>query len=328
MAPSRLTLALENGALLLPADGRIAVFAAPAGTDLSALEKNRTQIIQGQFPDYAAWVRAGWDTQVSPKGEFAAAVVFVPRAKAAARALVHQASQVTGAGLIVLDGQKTDGIDSLMKAVKVLQPLDGSFSKAHGKLAWFTGGDFTDWGARDTTLAGGFVTRPGVFSADAPDKGSVALVEALPKDLTGRVVDLGAGWGFLARDILGRDGVTHLDLIEADHAALTCARRNIDDARAEFVWGDATSFEPKALADIVISNPPFHVGRAGDPGLGRAFIRAAARILKPTGQFFMVANRHLPYEAELAEQFREVAEIGGTPGFKVLHGAKPRRQRR
>ena len=47
-----------------------------------------------------------------------------------------------------------------------------------------------------------------------------------------RIVDLGAGWGFLARAILARDGVRQLDLVEAEAAALDCARRNVTDPRA------------------------------------------------------------------------------------------------
>jgi len=327
MSNPRLSLALE-GALNLPDDGRIVVFGAPEGADLSALPKARVTVVQGLYPAHLYWARMGYDVAVQAEGTFAAAVVFVPRAKAAVRALLHEAARVTDGGLIVVDGQKTDGIDSILKALKGVTTLDGVISKAHGKIAWFTGGDFTGWQAQDTVLEGGFITRPGVFSADGVDKGSAALVAALPATITGRVADLGAGWGYLARDILTREGVTALELIESDHAALDCARRNIDDDRTTFVWGNVTTHICKALCDVVVSNPPFHVGRAGDPGLGRAFIRAACGMLKPTGTLWMVANRHLPYEAELNELFREVEEVGGTSGFKVLRASKPRRQKR
>ncbi len=51
-------------------------------------------------------------------------------------------------------------------------------------------------------------------------------------------------------------------------------------------------------------------------------------MLKPTGRLIMVANRHLPYEQELSSRFAQVEDLGGTPGFKVLAAAKPRRQAR
>ena len=57
--------------------------------------------------------------------------------------------------------------------------------------------------------------------------------------------------------------------------------------------------------------------------LGVAFIRAAAGMLTPSGQLWLVANRHLPYEKAMETLFRDVAEIGGTAGFKVLRALRP-----
>lgn len=322
MAPSRLTLALSDGALALPV-GRIAVFGPPAEYDLSALLQDDVTVVSQFFPEVDAWQRAGFNIVGEPQGDFAAAIVVLPRAKDAARALIAAAS--AAAPLLIVDGQRHDGIDSMLKAVKARHAPDGVLSKAHGKLFWLTGGDFSDWAATDREVDG-FVTRPGVFSADGPDKGSLALVAALPW-LKGRVADLGAGWGFLARHILASDAVTELALVEADAVALDCARRNITDARASFHWADATRFALDAPCDVVVSNPPFHVGRAGDPGLGQAFIAAAARMLTPHGSLWMVANRHLPYEEALGRAFHQIEEAGGTPGFKVIHASRPLRNR-
>jgi len=70
-------------------------------------------------------------------------------------------------------------------------------------------------------------------------------------------------------------------------------------------------------------NPPFHTGRAAEPSLGRAFIAAASRMLAPHGKLWMVANRHLPYEQALRDQFRNVDEIAGDGAFKVFHANRP-----
>ena len=48
------------------------------------------------------------------------------------------------------------------------------------------------------------------------------------------------------------------------------------------------------------------------------FIRAAAGLLTGAGRLWMVANRHLPYEAALSELFADVQEIGGDNRFKVI----------
>ncbi|MEC7763095.1 MAG: methyltransferase [Pseudomonadota bacterium] len=320
MTSARLTYALETGALVLP-EGRIAVFAPPAGADLTPLDRDRVEIVSRFYPDAAYWQGLGYKVLQAPEGDYAAALVFLPRAKDAARALIAQAAGC--ATFLMVDGQKTDGVDSILKAVKKIAPDVTVTSKSHGKMFWLAANDFPGWAGQVREVEG-FVTRPGVFSADGPDKGSRALVDALPP-LAGHVVDLGAGWGYLSRAILSSDKVTALDLVEADLTALDCARDNVTDPRAVFHWADATAFRPATPADVVVSNPPFHTSRAGDPGLGRAFIKAAAAMLKPTGAFWMVANRHLPYEDALTAAFREVEEMGGTPGFKVVRAAKPHR---
>lgn len=321
MSTTRLASALSEG-LALP-EGPVAVFGAPAGFDLSPLTREQVTLISRFASDVAAWQAVGFAVIQTPEPGFAAALVVLPRAKDAARALIAEAAAV--APLVIVDGAKHDGVDAILKAVRARVEPEGSLAKAHGKIFWFSG-DFADWLARDRDV-GGFVTRPGVFSADGPDKGSLALIEVLPP-LKGRVADLGAGWGFLARTILESATVTGLDLIEADLEALDCARLNVTDPRAAFHWADATRWRLAEHYDAVVSNPPFHVSRAGDPGLGQAFIRTAAAVLKPSGQFFMVANRHLPYEAALEATFGEIAEIGGNPGFKVIRAARPHRAAR
>ena len=112
-------------------------------------------------------------------------------------------------------------------------------------------------------------------------------------------------------------------MFEAEHAALECARQNIEDTRAVFHWADATDLQVSEKFDVVVSNPPFHTSRAADPDIGRAFIQASASILKPNGKFWLVANRHLPYEAALSASFAEVTEIAGDASFKVFCAAKP-----
>ena len=330
MRSARLTLALDSGAITLPETGRIHVFRPRAGDDLSALPKDRLTIITGFRPDYDAFAAAGYAVTVCATGKAGAALVCLPRSKAGARALVAEASaRVVPGGPVIVDGQKTDGIDAMLHDIRARVDTSVPVAKAHGRIFSFPAGPvFSDWAGVETVTEDGFVTVPGVFSADGPDRGSRLLAAALPARLPGRIVDLGAGWGFLARAILARDGVRQLDLVEAEAAALDCARRNVTDPRARFHWADAVSFRPEGAIDAVVCNPPFHVTRAAEPGLGAAFIRAAAAMLPPGGTLWLVANRHLPYGAVLTETFREVEDIGGDGAFRLVHASRPVRARR
>lgn len=326
MRSARLDLALDSGALVLPDHGPIAVYRPRKGDDLSALGRGRVQVVTGFWPDHAAFAAQGYAMGASGA---VAALVCLPRAKAEARALLAQAAaDVALGGLVVVDGQKTDGVDAILKELRARVAVSDPLSKAHGKLFSFAAGpELADWAARPTLIDGGFQTLPGVFSGDAPDRGSVLLAAALPEKLGAKVVDLGAGWGYLSRAILTRDSVQALDLVEAEADALACARLNIPDPRARFHWADATTFKPARPADAVVCNPPFHIGRDADPALGLAFITAAARMLAPHGTLWLVANRHLPYDATLATLFREVEVIGSDAAFRLTRASRPERAR-
>lgn len=330
MKASRLSLILENGALTLPETGQIAVYGVGADDDLSALPKERCEIIQGFKPDHDALVARGFQVVVAAGGPYAVSVVKLARSKVKTRNMLAEAVAKTPNGLIIVDGMKTDGVDGFYKECRKRLPVSEAFSKAHGKLFWFSAEPaFDDWAATGMIqLEDGFETVAGVFSAEKIDRGSKMLIESLPMKLPKRLADLGAGWGYLSRHILLREKIRELHLIEADFAALECARKNVTDERAHFHWADAMQFTPAQPFDCVITNPPFHTTRKADPGIGRSFITAAAGMLSPSGQMYLVANRHLPYERTLAEAFRHVEEIAGDNAFKVLRATKPLRNAR
>jgi 16S rRNA (guanine1207-N2)-methyltransferase len=320
---ARLELALD--ANLLPESGRIAVFRPTANDWFGPIDTERLHLLTGFRPDFDALTARGLSCAVAPEGRYAAALVCMPRARDAGRDLIAQAVACSD-GPVLVDGQKTDGIDAMLRDCRARGDVPDPVIKAHGKLFSIApGADFDDWRAERTEVAPGFTTLPGVFSANGVDAGSAALAAALPGRLPARMADLGAGWGWLSAQVLAREGVETLDLIEAEALALDCARANVTDPRAWFHWADATRFTPGAAYDAVVMNPPFHTNRAGDPGIGLAFIAAAARMLRPQGSLWMVANRHLPYAPALAALFREVEDLpGGTPGFRVTRARYPR----
>lgn len=307
----RLRLALEEG---LEISGPFLVRHPSPDTDLSALTD-----FDVETPDYMV-------AQLYPDAgarDYAATLIIAPRSKDLLRDLIATAPTPR----IILDGQKTDGIDSLWRECRKRADVQGSVTKAHGRLFWMDAkpGAFEDWHYAPPDVHG-FALAPGVFSADGIDPGSYALAEVLPERIEGRVIDLGAGWGYLSAVAEAR-GATSIDMVEANAMALACAAANTSHARAH--WGDATCWRPDHAAEHVLMNPPFHAGgRKGVPELGRAFIANAARCLSPSGTLWMVANRHLPYEDTLARHFARVSELQGPPGtqaFKLFQATRPKR---
>ncbi|MCH2075966.1 MAG: methyltransferase [Rhodobacteraceae bacterium] len=306
----RLGIALEEG---LEISGPVLVRHPSLDTDLSALTN-----FDVETPDY----RVAQRYPEQPEREYEATLIIAPRAKDLLRDLIATAPTRR----IIVDGQKTDGIDSLWRTCRKMAEVHGSVTKAHGRLFWMDAeeGAFDDWHYEPPDLHG-FVLAPGVFSADGIDPGSYALAEVLPAKIDGHVIDLGAGWGYLSAVAEAR-GATDIDMVETNAMALACAAANTQHARGH--WSDATNWKSDKKADHVLMNPPFHEGRKGTPELGIAFIANAARNLAPRGTLWMVANRHLPYEETLLKKFAQVTELEGPPGtqsFKLFQATRPKR---
>ena len=324
---ARLDAARGEG-LILPDDGPITVLKPRAGEDFSPLGRDRLTLVQSFRPDHDALRAAGYrlSMQASPASII---LVCLPRSKRAARDLIARAN-ASATALVLVDGQKTDGVDACLREVRDAIGILGVVSKGHGKLFWFAPrpGALDAWRALPQAHSdpefGVFTTTAGVFSADGIDPASRLLARTLPATLPPVMADLGAGWGFLSAAILARGGVTALHLVEAEADALDLARRNIADPRATFHWADATRFEPPEPVDGIVMNPPFHTGRKAQPALGLAFIAASARILSRKGTLWMVSNRHLPYEQGLRAHFAEHDILAEDKSFRVWRACEPR----
>ncbi len=318
----RLDLALESGLTL---SQPLSVIGATPAHDLTGLARE-TEVVQPFKPFHDHFLAMGYAAVPEADAPCEDVVLFLPRSKALARSQIQKACARAN-GVIVVDGAKTDGIDSILKDIRKRLTIERPISKAHGKIFWFKSdaGTFADWAAPQTQKVDGFQTAPGVFSADGIDPASAMLRKSLPKSLGHNVADLGAGWGFLAAGLMTDPGIKQLHLVEADQTALNCARVNVTDPRARFQWSDAVSWTAPDPLDAIVMNPPFHTSRSADPALGQGFITSAARNLSRAGHLWMVANRHLPYEATLTEAFTKVDEIAGDNRFKVFHASRPRR---
>lgn len=224
---------------------------------------------------------------------------------------------------------------------KHLEELAGPvevLTKYHCRAIWTEKGPALDeermeqWlqaGRLATRQPGGFVTAPGLFSWEEIDPGSAMLTRHLPPGVGGRVAELGCGWGHLARHLLDtRPQIRDLHLYEADAVALEAARANLREsassATVHYHWHDVTQGLGRNDFDWVITNPPFHTGRAADPALGHRFIAAGAMALRPGGHLCLVANQHLPYERFLSEALPETSPAVQEDGYKVLCGRRPK----
>lgn len=137
------------------------------------------------------------------------------------------------------------------------------------------------------------------FAGNRLDLGTRLLLDRIaslrPRDGADRAVDLGCGSGILAA-VLARNGwhVTGVDTSRAAVAA-TAATATANGLTIDVRRADALTDWPAADLDLVVCNPPFHVGTAKDSSPAFRMIRTAARALRPGGELWCVYNAHLPY---------------------------------
>jgi 16S rRNA (guanine1207-N2)-methyltransferase len=332
----RLALAFDGQGPGLPAAGDVLVLNARPSPFLDRVPPGRLRCEQPFRPLHDALAGRGVAVAAQMAGPAALVVVNLGRSRVENLGQVARAlALLPPGGRLVVNGAKTDGVDSLARQVGAVLDVEGAFAKAHGRVFWLTRpadlpAAVADWAAAaaPARTPDGFLTAPGLFSPEGPDPGSRRLAEAFDATLRGRVADLGAGWGWLAHAALARcPAIERIDLYEADARALDLARVNVPDRRAAFHWSDAAALGPGVPPyDGVITNPPFHAGRAAEPDVGRAFIAAAARILKPSGRFLMVANRQLPYESALDDAFGQWRRLSEDRRYKLFVGERPRRR--
>ena len=168
-----------------------------------------------------------------------------------------------------------------------------------------------------------FYTLPGVFSANEIDPASRLLLDFLPKKVAGEeILDLGAGYGALSLP-LALDGAK-VTLVEQSLVAVISSRNNFANANAtaRILHSDVDeALQKEDLFDIVVSNPPFHIGGHVVLDVAKAFVAAAHSRLRPGGRFYLVANPFLKYESWMQNLFGNVHEhITGR--YKVLSAIK------
>lgn len=332
-ALATLMLPFDSGELDLA--GSVLFMGAREGVGLPDAAKSWT-CVQGFKPFAEALLRQGIASRPDmPEASFGRVLLLLPRQREQSRAWLARAVATRDeSGVVVAAAANNAGARSAQADLEKLVGPVQSLSKHRCRVFWTRpGAAILDRGLMEQWLKldaprdildGRFRSRPGVFAWDRIDAASALLAGHLPADLAGDAADLGAGYGFLSVELLQRcPGITALDLFEADAQALALAGENLSAARVpvRLHWHDVTQGLDAGF-DVIVSNPPFHQGRADMPELGRAFIAAAAAALRPGGRFWLVANRHLPYEEALAQGFARVRQVVVQDGFKVIEAVK------
>ena len=179
----------------------------------------------------------------------------------------------------------------------------------------------------DVTLRGRsykHCTRPGVFSWEHLDEATSILADVMDIRDGNSVLDLGCGSGALgvvaASLSSGRITMVDADIEAVRSATRTAAENGMTNYRA--LASDIAGAVLNERFDVVVTNPPFHVGKATDLDVPIQFINDAHAVLAVGGRMFLVANRTLPYEQAIKHTFGNVSNLHDGPRFKVLSAVR------
>lgn len=320
----------------LDAPGRVLFVGAIPVPGLAALGRHAL-LVQPLQPDEAALKAQGWQVvpEIPAQDEFDYVIVMASKNHDETRyAMALGWRHLKVAGLLTAAGANDAGGKRLERDFIALDMVPAADSKHKSRVvqarkenamepasvqAWITQGDW------QPVLGGRFISRPGLFSWDRADQGSVLLAELIPPALAGRGADFGCGYGYLSAHVLSScAAVQHITALDADARAVEACRRNTKfaEGRIDCVWHDLRQAPALSDLDFIIMNPPFHEGVKTQNQLGISFIRNAAACLKPGGRLFMVANNHLPYEDVLKSSFSDVCPLDQGQGFKIIRATK------
>jgi 16S rRNA (guanine1207-N2)-methyltransferase len=137
------------------------------------------------------------------------------------------------------------------------------------------------------------------------------------------VLDLGCGAGHLGLAALARWPLARAWFLDADARAVAAVAQALSAgdprlrARAQVAWWDVAEPLPEPAFDAVLCNPPAHAGTQNDLTTARAMFRRAAAAIAAGGRLLVVANRKLPYEADLGH-LGSLSCLAQERGYKVL----------
>jgi 16S rRNA (guanine1207-N2)-methyltransferase len=161
------------------------------------------------------------------------------------------------------------------------------------------------------------------FAGTKIDIGTRFLLEFLDRMLPadGTAVDLGCGTGViataLARASPGLSVLATDDSAAAASSALATVAANGLSGRVQVLRDDAMSTVADASVDLVVCNPPFHLGTSVHAGASVRLFEAAGRVLVPGGRLWTVFNTPLAYGGQLTSAVGPTRVVGRNPKFTV-----------
>jgi 16S rRNA (guanine1207-N2)-methyltransferase len=176
------------------------------------------------------------------------------------------------------------------------------------------------------------VAHGAAFAGPQVDIGSRYLLTFLDRmsPSAHHAIDLGCGTGVLAVELASARPELTVTAIDASDAAVrsavaTAEANHLAD-RVDVVRQDGLSERPPASADLIVCNPPFHVGATLAPDAALRMIRGAAKVLRDGGELWTVFNSRLAHAGALRRMVGPTEIMGDNDTFTVTRTVRQARR--
>ncbi len=165
-----------------------------------------------------------------------------------------------------------------------------------------------------------FISDNGVFSKNHVDSATELLVKTIYDEATGKILDVGCGYGVIGITLATNKKVTEVTMIDINHRALELAKRNAIRNKVEEKTKvlESNSFEQiKEKYDVVVTNPPI---RAGKSVIYQIYADAKEHLLDGGALYIVINKKHgAPSTIKyLEELFGNVEVLDKKAGFNVI----------
>ncbi|MGO1608898.1 class I SAM-dependent methyltransferase [Agrococcus casei] len=181
------------------------------------------------------------------------------------------------------------------------------------------------WPRRETHDAGGtqvtVVAHGAAFAGASIDIGAQTLIECFSQmPEAAEVIDLACGTGVLGATLALQRPQLLVHAFDASAAAVDSARASAESnglaERMSVTRADGLEGVASGSAQLVLLNPPFHIGATVHTGIAERLIADAMRVLAPGGELWCVWNSHLGYRG-LLDSLGQTRQIVRNSKFTV-----------
>ena len=287
-------------------------------------------LVGNRWNIYTSGKVSGQSVPPTVDGGYAAAVVRLSTNKEQLRMMLSLLNSVLKESApIWIVGANDEGIKSFPKTAKgYVDDVETIDIRQRARLLQGVKGNqkaiLEDWMEVQSILLNGqsveWKTLPGVFNKGQLDAGTDYLLSVLadyPIKRTFQLADFACGTGVIARWLADRFPNAQIDAMDADSWSIELAKQNAPTVKHRLVDG-WTGMPRDCRYDLVISNPPVHIGKESDYTVLTGLIRDAKTRLHYRGQILLVTLHHIPIQrlAEEAE-YRIVEVVAHNNRYKV-----------